>query len=200
MIPFFAEHPYARLRILSKSADFENVLDLDHREHTVLCWSLNPPEVRKDYEVVTPPIADRIEAMRKCAAAGYPIRVMLMPIIPIPEWRRAYGELLEQLLSQVTLDRITLGGVCSYGPALNVTHEKLGNDNAIVRSLTLINDGPDDGRTRYSHELRAELYSFMRDTIRDLQPGLTVALCMESRSVAEEVGVAENIGKCNCIL
>lgn len=200
MIPFFAEHPYARLRVLSKSADYENVLDLDHRGHTVLCWSLNPPEVRKDYEVVTPSIEDRIEAMRKCAAAGYPIRVMLMPIIPIPEWRRAYGELLQQLLSQVTLDRITLGGVCSYGPALNVTHEKLGNDNAIVKSLTLINDGPDDGRTRYSHELRAELYSFMRDTIRRYQPELTVALCMESRAIAEEVGVAENIGKCNCIL
>jgi spore photoproduct lyase len=48
MIPFFAEHPFARLRILSKSADFENVLDLDHRGHTVLCWSLNPPEVRKE--------------------------------------------------------------------------------------------------------------------------------------------------------
>ncbi|HTU17484.1 MAG TPA: hypothetical protein VMG10_05420 [Gemmataceae bacterium] len=34
MIPFFARHPYARLRVLSKCADFENVLDLDHRGHT----------------------------------------------------------------------------------------------------------------------------------------------------------------------
>jgi spore photoproduct lyase len=138
--------------------------------------------------------------MRKCDAAGYPIRVMLMPIIPVPEWRRVYGDLLETLLTQVTLDRITLGGVCSYGPALNVTHEKLGNDNAIVKSLILVNDGPDDGRTRYSHELRTELYSFMRTTIRRFQPELTVALCMESHALAEEVGVAENIGKCNCIL
>ena len=200
MIPFFAKHPFARLRVLSKSADFENVLDLDHGGHTVLCWSLNPPEVRKDYEVVTPPIDERIAAMRKCADAGYPIRVMLMPIIPVPGWRQAYGTLLEELLTQVKLDRITLGGVCSYGPALNVTHEKLGNDNAIVKSLALINDGPDDGRTRYSHAMRAELYGFMRDTIRRFQPDLTIALCMESRAIAEEVGVAENIGKCNCVL
>ncbi|MFO0929039.1 MAG: radical SAM protein [Gemmataceae bacterium] len=200
MIPFFARHPFARLRVLSKSADFDNVLDLDHGGHTVLCWSLNPPEVRRDYEVVTPPIADRIEAMRRCAAAGYPIRVMLMPIIPIPDWRRVYGTLLEQLLAQVRLDRITLGGVCSYGPALNVTSEKLGSDNAIVRSLTVVSDSPDDGRARYSHALRAELYSFMRDTIRRYQPKLTIALCMESHALTDEVGLAENIGKCNCIL
>jgi hypothetical protein len=131
MIPFFARHPFARFRLLSKSADFENVLDLDHGGHTVLCWSLNPPEVRKDYEVVTPPIAERIEAMARCAAVGYPIRIMLMPIIPVEDWRQVYGDLLEQLLTRVRLDRITLGGVCSYGPALNVTHEKLGTDNAI---------------------------------------------------------------------
>lgn len=200
MIPFFARHPFARLRVLSKSADFENVLDLDHGGHTVLCWSLNPPEVREDYEVVTPPIAVRIDAMARCAAAGYPIRVMLMPIIPVADWRRVYGDLLEQLLTRVRLDRITLGGVCSYGPALNVTHEKLGTDNAIVKSLTVLSNGPDDGRTRYTHALRAELYAFMRDTIRRYQPGLTVALCMESQAIAEEVGLAENIGKCNCIL
>lgn len=200
MIPFFARHPFARLRVLSKSADFENVLDLDHGGHTVLCWSLNPPEVRKDYEVVTPPITERIEAMARCAAVGYPIRVMLMPIIPVPDWRQVYGDLLKELLTQVPLDRITLGGVCSYGPALNVTHEKLGTDNAIVKSLTVLSNGPDDGRTRYSHALRAELYTFMRDTIRRFQPGLTVALCMESRAIADEVGLSDNIGKCNCIL
>ena len=79
-------------------------------------------------------------------------------------------------------------------------HPRVGNDNAIVKSLTLINDGPDDGRTRYSHAMRAELYAFMRDTIRRFQPDLTIALCLESRAIAEEVGVAENIGKCNCIL
>ena len=198
--PVLRPAPARRLRVLSKSADFENVLDLDHGGHTVLCWSLNPPEVRKDYEVVTPPIAERIEAMAQCAAAGYPIRVMLMPIIPVPDWRRHTATCLEQLLTQVHLDRITLGGVCSYGPALNVTHEKLGTDNAIVKSLTVLSDGPDDGRTRYSHALRADLYAFMRDTIRRYQPELTVALCMESHALATEVGLAGNIGKCNCIL
>ena len=83
---------------------------------------------------------------------------------------------------------------------MNVTHEKLGDDNALVNSLRVVSNEPHDGRKRYSQELRAELYCFLRDTIRRYQPGLTVALCMESPSLAEEVGLGQNVGKCNCIL
>ena len=87
--------------------------------------------------------------MRQCAEAGYPIRIMLMPIIPIADWQRHYDELLEQLLTRIPVDRITLGGVCSYGPAIQIMEAKLGKDNLISRSLTVIDNGPDDGRVRY---------------------------------------------------
>lgn len=201
MIPFFARHPYARLRVLSKCADFDNVLDLDHQGHTVLCWSLNPPAVRKEYEVITPPIEDRIRTIRRCAEAGYPVRIMLMPIIPIPDWQRHYDDLLEQLLTQVKLDRITLGGICSYGPALQIMEAKLGKDNLISRSLTVLDNSPRDGRTRYPVSMRAAIYRHLLDTIRRFQPKLTSALCMEDVSLARDLGLGDsNIGRCNCIL
>jgi spore photoproduct lyase len=200
MIPFFASHPLARFRVLSKSADFHNVLDLDHRGNTVLCWSLNPPAVRTEFEAVTPPVEDRVEALKQCAAAGYPIRVMLMPIIPIPDWQRHYDAFLEQLLSQVQLDRLTLGGICSYGPALDLMERKLGESNPVSRSLFVINNAPDDGRARYPRRLRHEIYSHLLQTVRRCQPNLTCALCMEDVSLAHELGLGHNIGRCNCIL
>jgi spore photoproduct lyase len=190
----------SQLRILSKSADFQNVLDLDHRGNTVLCWSLNPPAVREDYEAVTPGIENRLQAMEQCAAAGYPIRVMLMPIIPIPEWQRHYDEFLEQLLTRVKLDRLTLGGVCSYGPALNLMERKLGQGNLVSRSLSVINNSPGDGRARYPLELRRGIYEHLLRTIHRFQPELTCALCMEDVALAGSLGLAENIGRCNCIL
>jgi len=200
MISFFADHPFARLRILSKSADFQNVLDLDHQGHTVLCWSLNPSIVRRDYEVVTPPIEQRIGAMVQCAEAGYPVRVMLMPIIPVPEWQKHYDELLEELLTQVKLDRITLGGICSYGPAKTLMEKKLGEGNSISQSLTVINNAPGDGRARYPRELRHAIYQHLLQTIRKYQPSLTCALCMEDVALAKDFGLEDNIGRCNCIL
>jgi DNA repair photolyase len=200
MIPFFARHPFARLRVLSKSADFANVLDVDHRGHTVLCWSLNPPAVRRDFEVITPPVEARIEAMRQCAEAGYPARVMLMPIVPIPDWQRHYDELLEQLLTRVPVDRITLGGVCSYGPARQIMETKLGKDNVISRSLTVLDNGPNDGRIRYPIRQRIAIYRHLLGTIRRHQPDPTCSLCMEDSSVAQALDLTRNIGRCNCIL
>jgi hypothetical protein len=125
---------------------------------------------------------------------------MLMPIIPIPDWQRHYGALLEQLLSQVRLDRITLGGICSYGPALDFTERKLGAGNFVSRSLSVLNNAPDDGRARYPRPLRQEVYSHLLQTIRRHQPDLTCALCMEDVSLAHDLGLGDTLGRCNCIL
>ncbi len=45
LVPFFAEHPWARLTLLTKSAHVDRLLGLEHRGHTMLSWSVNPPEV-----------------------------------------------------------------------------------------------------------------------------------------------------------
>ena len=52
--------------------------------------------------------------MRQCAQAGYPVRAVVMPIIPVPDWQETYGRLLLTLLESVSLSRITLGSICSY--------------------------------------------------------------------------------------
>jgi hypothetical protein len=123
-----------------------------------------------------------------------------MPIVPVPQWQQHYDQFLEQLLTRVKLDRLTLGGVCSYGPALNLMERKLGTDNSISRSLSVINNPPGDGRTRYPLELRRAIYEHLLRTIRRLQPGLVCALCMEDVSLAGSLGLGSNIGRCNCIL
>ena len=41
-----------------------------------------------EIEPPRPPVEDRLRTIGRCADAGYPVRVMLMPIIPIPDWQR----------------------------------------------------------------------------------------------------------------
>ena len=50
IIPFFADHPTARLAMLTKSTDVDNLLDLDHQGHAILSWTVNPTEVIKTFE------------------------------------------------------------------------------------------------------------------------------------------------------
>jgi spore photoproduct lyase len=199
MIPFFADHPYARMTVLTKSVDVENLLDLDHRQHTILSWTTNPTEIDQQFEPNTPSVEKRIEAMRQCAAAGYPVRAVVMPIIPIADWRKAYETFLRHLLTRVPLSRITLGGTCIYQPALQLVELKLGGENAISKQLQPPQtDG--DRRSRYAESQRVDIYRHLIETIRSIQPDLPIGLCLEQASVFETLGMTPAIGQCNCLL
>ncbi len=199
LVAFFANHPIARQVVLTKSGDVENLLGLNHRGRTILSWSLNPPEVTQQFEVNTPSPHKRLAAMRKCAAAGYPIRAVVMPIIPIAGWRQAYATFLNELLLSVQLERITLGGICSYPGAKSLMEAKMGRDQAISTSLCSSRAGS-DGRARYSFEQRVEIYRHLIDIIRNHQPTLHIALCLEEHSMFDALQLTSAIGKCNCVL
>jgi len=198
LIPFFAQQKNARLTLLTKSANVDNLLDLEHRGNTILSWSLNPFEISNAFESNVPSPNERIGAMRRCADAGYPLRAVIMPIIPIQGWRQIYARFLVNLLELVPLDHITLGQICSYSGALQLTERKLGNDNPISRMLE--KDKSKDGRIRFPIKLRIEVYQYLIDTIKKLQSKLQIGLCMEEYQTFKALNMDNAIGRCNCVL
>jgi DNA repair photolyase len=136
--------------------------------------------------------------MRKCADAGYSLRAVIMPIIPVGEWQKIYADFLENLLRSVHLDRITLGQICSYSGALRLTERKLGKDNPISRMLE--KGKSKDGRIRFPIKVRIEAYKYLVETIRKLEPELQIGLCMEEKGIFKALNMENSIGRCNCVL
>jgi DNA repair photolyase len=200
MIPFFARHSFARMVVLTKSADVENLLDLDHAGHTILSWTVNAPDVVRDFETNTPNVMARIDAMRQCANAGYPVRAVLMPIIPVADWPTVYSRFLTTLLESVPLSRITLGSICSYPQAQRLMERKLGKENAIS---SLLDRGPaksEDGRLRFNRSTREDVYRHLIECIRQIRPDVEVGLCLEDKAMFTSLDLQRNIGRCNCVL
>ena len=198
MIPFFARQKLGRLILLTKSAEVENLLDLEHQRHTILSWSLNPPQVVSAFEVNVPSTHERTTAMQKCAEAGYAIRAVIMPVIPVESWQTIYVNFLESLLTSVPLERITLGQICSYAGALRLTERKLGKINPISDQIEKRTSR--DGRFRFPLMLRIEIYKHLIDTIRRFKPELQVSLCMEEHQTFKALNMESMIGCCNCVL
>jgi spore photoproduct lyase len=184
--------------LLTKSVNVENLLDLDHRQHTILSWSLNPPEICGAFEKNLPSAGERIAALRKCAEAGYPTRAVIMPVIPVEGWQNIYTRFLENLLESTPLDRVSLGQICSYTGALNLTERKLGRQNPISNWLEKTKS--DDGRIRFPFRVRTDLYRYLIDTIKKLNPRLQIGLCMEEHRVFKALNMESAIGCCNCVL
>jgi len=198
IIPFFAAHPTARLTMLTKSTNVDNLLDLDHQGNAILSWTVNPPEVIKAFETNTPALDKRIEAMQSVAEAGYPIRAVVMPIIPISGWRQIYQEFLTGLLCRIPLQRITLGSICSYPQAMRLTERKLGRDNPI--SVQLDQSRMADGRARFPPALREEVYRHLLQTIRRQDAAAEIGLCLEEPSMFDSLDMGQSMGRCNCVL
>jgi DNA repair photolyase len=200
LVPFFARHEFARQVILTKSDAVDRLLGLKHGGHTILSWSLNPPEVASRLEENVPAVEERVRAMRRCAEKGYPVRAVIMPIIPVENWEEIYARFLQSLLATVPLQRLTLGGICSYRNAKALMERKLGADNAISSHLEPKAGRSADGRLRYPVSLRVEIYSSLLRLIHSVQPELELALCLEEPAVGKALAREARLGRCNCVL
>lgn len=198
-VPFFAREKFARQMMLTKSADVENLLTLEHGGHTILSWTVNVPEIAVDFEPNTPAVWERVAAMKRAAAAGYPVRAVLMPIIPVDGWVERYAKFLETLTAEVPLERLTIGAICSYPAAISLMNRKLGCKNAVNENLTPANSLHDDGRRRYPPALRAAAYRHFFAAVRRVRPELEIGLCLETQAMLNELGDL-NAGRCNCVI
>jgi spore photoproduct lyase len=124
---------------------------------------------------------------------------VIMPLIPHMDWRRLYGEFLENLLNSIPLQRLTLGGICIYRQARQLMESRLGRNNVISQGITDAVD-PGDGRARYDPALRARIYNHLIHTARAIKPGLELALCLEEADLWNRVHLQDGQGRCNCVL
>ncbi len=200
LMPFFAAHPWARLTLLTKSAHVDRLLGLKHAGHSILSWSVNPPEVSAVFEENVPSMHERLEAMRLAAQHGYPVRAIMMPIIPIDGWQEAYAAFTERLLQAVDIQRLTLGGICIYRSARDLMERKMGERNTVSEQIETAPRDFGDGRARYSRRARHEAYSLIIESARRLRPDLEIALCLEEQELWERTGLTANMGRCNCRL
>ncbi len=94
-VEHFGTRDHARLRWVSKFADVGPLLTLRHNRHTRGRFSVNADSVARAFEAGVPPVPDRLLALRRLADAGYPVGLVIAPIMPIPDWQAAYGALLD---------------------------------------------------------------------------------------------------------
>jgi spore photoproduct lyase len=96
-IEFFGRSEYGRLRLVTKFANVNSFLDIEHNQHTKFRFSINARYVIKSFEHKTASFEERIEAAKEIAQAGYPIGFIIAPIMIFDNWKEEYKKLLERL-------------------------------------------------------------------------------------------------------
>jgi spore photoproduct lyase len=99
---FGTRPPDVRLRWVTKFASVDGLIGLDHGGRTRPRFSVNAREVERFFEGGTDSVDARLGAARRLAlppdegGGGYPVGLVVAPIVPIGGWRDAYADLLDR--------------------------------------------------------------------------------------------------------
>lgn len=104
-IEYFASQPQGRLRVVTKFGFVDNLLSIDHQNHTRFRFSINPEYIIKNFEHGTSSLTERIAAAAKIQEADYPLGFIIAPLIMYPEWKRGYEKLLITLKDSLENDQ-----------------------------------------------------------------------------------------------
>ena len=105
----FGTRPGAHLRFVTKFDDTDTLVGLSHNRRTRARFSVNVPAVSERMEGGTASVAARLGALSRLAGAGYPVGLVVAPIMPVEGWRDAYGALLDQVRAAVPV-----GADCTF--------------------------------------------------------------------------------------
>ena len=103
-IRYFGTRERGYLRWVSKFDNVDSLLELPHNGHTRCRVSLNADPVSHSFEGGTATVEQRLQALKKLALRGYPIGIVLAPIMAIADWRKHYSELFALIRTILDLE------------------------------------------------------------------------------------------------
>ncbi|WP_367566032.1 radical SAM protein [Lacrimispora sp.] len=164
----FSHEGRGNLTFPTKFDTVDPLLNLDHKGKTIFRMSVNPQEIIQRIELGTSPLQARIRALNAMAEAGYPVGLLIAPVILLPEWKRMYGELIDQLADELSV-KVTQNGfieiiLMTYSFVQNAI-----NTDAFPNAIQLLDRESMTGRGRgkysYRNDIRAEIESFLRERL-----------------------------------
>lgn len=96
-IKHFAQRPHAHLRWVTKFDDVDPLLALPHNKRTRCRISVNAETIVRAFEAGAANLDQRLVALEKLIAHGYPVGIVVAPIIPVEGWQDLYENLFQRL-------------------------------------------------------------------------------------------------------
>ena len=205
VVPMLHHYPNGMLHVLTKSgiATISNYLELAHlaRKRVIQVASINPQSIIDLTEDGTPPVIDRLNALRELQKAGYRIRLRIDPIFDLRELspgsslREAFGvydELVTLVRRRISPEMVTLG---SYRPNPQlIPHIRRRYPESPVLQLETHKEG---AKRRITG--RETFYAHIAERLQAAFSSVHVALCKETPTTWRKAELEMKPLQCSCL-
>ena len=165
----FGKEGRGKLTFPTKFDEVRPLLNLNHKGRVIFRMSVNPGEIIRKVELGTSPLDARIHALNNMAEAGYPVGILIAPIILMSGWRHMYEELVDTLADKLSVKVKKT----SFIEIIFMTHSFVQNainreafPNAVSIFDRSIMTGRGRGKYGYRSDIRAEAENFLRSEIQ----------------------------------
>ena len=148
-------------------------LSLEHKGKTIVRMSVNPQEIISQIEIGTSPLKNRVEAANRLKEAGYPVGILIAPVILVENWKKLYAELIQYLAVNLN-EKIQKEAVFEIiFMTYSYIHEAI-NTEAFPNKPSLYNKEKmtvrGRGKYRYKEEEKREAEAFLREQMQKYFP------------------------------
>ena len=170
---FVAKAEKGKLTFPTKFDMVDPILDLDHQGKIIVRMSVNPQEVISKIEIGTSPLKNRVEAINKLKKAGYPIGILIAPVVLVDNWKEKYEELVkylqENLSEEVKKDVFFEIIFMTYSYVHNAINQEAFPDaiNLYNKDLMMVRGR---GRYMYKKEIREDGARFFEEIMEKYFP------------------------------
>lgn len=174
----FAKEGHGSLTFPTKFDMVDPLLMLDHMGKTIVRMSVNPEEIIRKVEFGTSTLQNRIRAINKLSEAGYPVGLLIAPVIMLENWEELYIELLNILESSLS-EKVKNS---SFFEIIFMTYSyvhKMINGEAFPNAINVFDKNLMTGRGRgkycYKKDLKNYGEKFFREEIKKRFPNMKIA-------------------------
>jgi len=183
----FARLKNAVLELKTKSDCIDQIMDIDHRQKTIVSWSLNTDDVISSEESGTASLYRRIASIQKTIDSGYLVGLHFDPMIYHDGWEDRYRKLVKELFSAVSAERVAWISIGSlrFNPEMKKKIENNYPDSRLTSAEMVLGD---DAKVRYVKPLRVQMYELLNEELnKHISQINLVYLCMERWDVWDKV-------------
>ena len=165
----FKDYPKGILTFPTKFHMVDSLLPLQHNGKVVIRMSVNPKEIVRTIEIGTSPLEKRVQAVNELKEAGYPLGILIAPVILVENWREQYTELIQYLAENLSNEVKKQVFFEIIFMTYSYVHRMI-NQEAFPKFINLyhpdIMTGRGRGKYTYKKEVRQEAEIFLRDLMR----------------------------------
>lgn len=190
LVEHFAKIEDRYFLIHTKSANVDCLLNLEHRGHTMIVWSLTSSTVTKEFEKDSGTTEEILESASKCEKAGYTVRYKFKPMVPVKNWREETKQMIKQLFEKTHPDVLSMCMLAwmSYDALVQCFDISKFDQDYLKKAENAKKEMKDVRAGPFPHDVRKEIYEFFIDEIRNYDREVPVSISTETPEMWKELG------------